>query len=619
MKKTKLLTSIVAIALVVALLLSLAACVDPPPEAVTGIPSYLKDKIVEDDGTNSWTKMGDEQIEISWYVDLGAWPQPTDTNAVMAKIKEITGISVKFQTPVGDSNDKLTTMISGGNLPDVITIQTSNINVMSKLAMQGYIYDINLLADNFAPSFYRNVRKDVFDWWAMGNGKTYGIPNHAYSYEDIPADEKLQPNGGMMVRKDLFDLWQAHAETLADGDGMITYKSRTTGQDKKVEWQGYITTMEGFQAACNWINTNYKKQIDACLQLATFPTDNTCISLKWLSQLFAIPFENEDGTYSYQFTTEAYEQMLYYLNDLYQDGIISDGNFTQSSDKIGSVIAGGRAFATLVTPQDYQIHFQTASEGGKDYVPLYLTNENGDAPIMEDVRGYGFLYSMITTKCQRPDLVMKLFDFLVSDEGQRLITLGEEGTTWNWADDKKTDTVFTEQYLADKAKLEETKYGLMVMDLLINYQYYDNIQPKTNNGKTKGELYRTNLKRPLTMYSYDFNANHFVVDATDKRFNRYSTALTHTNNLLASQIPKIIKAGDKAAAKKLYDETVTTLNNKTNNLSLIIEMNSEAYIAAKIKLGMTATDNAWPAYKAGYNVTVDRTMPNGDISYIRGY
>lgn len=618
MKKSNLAVNIISIVMAVVLLFSLAACIEPP-SAVTGIPSYLLDKIVKDDGTDSWTKMGDEQIEIEWYVDLAAWPQPTSTNAVLAKIKEITGISIKFSTPVDNSNDKLTTMISGGDLPDVVTIQTSNTKVMAQLAMQGYVYDINLLADNFAPSFYRNVREDVFDWWAMGNGKTYGIPNHAYSYEDIPDGTQLQPNGGMMVRKDLFDLWQAHAETLKDADGKITYKSRTTGEDKKVEWQGYITTPEGFREACKWINENHKKEIDTCLQLAQFPRDNTCISLKWLSQLFAIPFENADGTYSYQFTTEAYENMLYYLNDLYNDGIISDGNFTQSYDKIGSVIAGGRAFATLVTPQDYQIHFQTANEGGKQYVPLYITNEQGDAPVMEDVRGYGYLYSMITTKCQRPDLVMKLFDFLTSEEGQRLIALGEEGVTWNWADADKKEIVFTEQYLADKAKLEETKYGIMVMDLFINYQYYDNVQPKTNHNKTAGELYRTNLKRPMTMYSYDFNANHFVVDATDRRFNKYSTALTQTNNLLAREIPKIIKAADKEAAKKLYDSTVTTLNGRTYNLPLIIELNSEAYIATKIKLGMTATDNAWPAYKQGYNVVPDRTKPNGDPSYIRGY
>lgn len=619
MKKKNLPVKLLALTLMAALLLTLTACVDPPPTTVTGIPSYLQDKVVKDDGTDSWTKMGDEEIEISWYVDLSAWPIPTSTNAILSKIKELTGISIKFQTPVDDSNDKLTTMISGGQLPDVVTIQTSNISVMSKLAMQGYVYDINLLADNFAPSFYRNVRQDVLDWWAMGNGKTYGIPNHAYSYEDIPEGEQLQPNGGMMVRKDLFDLWQAHAQTLADGSGKIAYQSMTTGENKSVEWQGYITTPEGFREACKWINQNHSSKIDACLQLATFPKDSTCISLKWLSQLFAIPFENPDGTYSYQFTTEAYEQMLYYLNDLYNDGTISTANFTQTYDKIGSVIAGGRAFATLVTPQDYQIHFQTAKEGGVEYVPLYITNEKGDAPIMEDVRGYGYLYSMITTKCQRPDLVMKLFDFLVSDEGQRLVTLGEEGVTWNYTDDTKSTIAFTDQYLADKAKLEETKYGMMTMDLLINYQYYDNIQPRTNNGKTAGELYRTNLKRPLTMYSYDYNANHFIVDATDKRFNKYSTALTHTNNLLARDIPKILKAANREEAKKLYDATVSTLNNSTNNLPLIIELNSEAYLATKVKLGMKPTDNAWPAYQSGYNKVADRTKPNGDASYIRGY
>jgi putative aldouronate transport system substrate-binding protein len=245
---------------------------------------------------------------------------------------------------------------------------------------------------------------------------------------------------------------------------------------------------------------------------------------------------------------------------------------------------------------------------------MYITNENGDAPVLSDIRGYGYLYNMITTDCERPDLVIKLFDFLTSDEGQRLVSLGVEGLTWQWADSEHKQIAYTEEYLKEKATGTTAKYGMLAFDLLLNYQYYDNVQPQTNHGKTEGELYRSNLKRPLTVYSYDFNATHFVVDTTDERYQTYSNALSKIENLIGTQLPKIIKAKDQAEAKSIYDKTVKSLNDR--NLSLVIEMNSEAYAKCKEKLGITV---AWPPYMEDYVNPLDRTKPNGDLSLYRGY
>ncbi|MBQ2712639.1 MAG: hypothetical protein IJF71_04600, partial [Clostridia bacterium] len=194
------------------------------------------------------------------------------------------------------------------------------------------------------------------------------------------------------------------------------------------------------------------------------------------------------------------------------------------------------------------------------------------------------------------------------------ISLGVEGDTWNWADSSKTDIVYTEEYLADRKAQTTAKYGALSFDLLINYQYYDNIQPKTNHGKTEAELFRTNLKRPLTIYSYDYNATHFVIDATDSRFMQYNNALTRIDQLISTQLAKILKAGSRKDAEKLYSDTVSLLESR--NLSLVVEMQSEAYQRAKQKLGITV---AWPAYKPGYVSPLDRTQPNGDLSLYRGY
>lgn len=572
---------------------------------------------------NSWEYIPeDNDMTIEWYVDVSSWPIPAE-NDVLRKIKEDTGISIHFTTPVQDDGQKLTTMIAGGDLPDVISTTTSKTQTLASLAQQGYVYDINTLADKWAPTLYDHLPEDVMDWWAYGNNKTYGIPNHYYSYEDIPEGEQLQPNGGMMVRKDLFDTWQAHAETLADSNGMISYEA-LDGSTKSVEWQGYITTPEGFKAAATWAMSNYygtgNGQITTALQLSQF-TDQGNASLEWLAQFFAIPFETRDGKYEYRFTQEEYAEMLYWLNDLCStrangNTLISRDNFTQTYDGVGSVIAGGKAFATLATPQDYQMHFATAKDGGYEYVSMYITNSDGDAPVLADIRGYGYLMNMITTDCERPDLVIKLFDYLSSDEGQRLVCFGVEGETWNWTDEEEPKIAYTEDYLSAKGDQGQStaSYGLMTVDLLLNYQYYDNMQPRTNHGKTEAEVFRANLKRPLSIYAYDYNATHFVVDATDDRFQDYNNALTRINALIGQQTTKILQATSRSEAEQIYQQTVELLEKR--NLALVIELNSEAYQATKEKLGITV---AWPAWQEGYVNPLDRTQPNGDLSLYRTY
>lgn len=571
---------------------------------------------------NSWEYIQNEELKIKWYVDTSTWNAPSGIDSISAKIKSVTGIEVEFETPVQDDGQKLATMIAGGDLPDVITLPTSQSKQLASLAQQGYVYDINTLADNWAPSLYKNLPSDVLDWWSYGNGKTYGIPNHYYSYEDVP-EGQLQPNGGMMVRKDIFDAFQRHVENnLKGSDGMVKYTSRSTGLEKKVEWKGYITTPEGFKHACEWALENYSGtgngQIVSGLQLSQFKSDG-CTSLRWLSQMFAIPFEDKAGNYIYDFTSPEYAEMLYWLSELYNTKvgnyrIISDSNFTAKYDNFGGEIASGKVFATLVTPQDYQMHFVTAKDSGYEYITMYITNEDGDAPILSDIRGYGYLFNMITTNCKRPDLVIKLFDYLSSDEGQKLVTFGEEGVTWNFADASKDTIVYTEQYLKEKEDGTYTKYGLMFWDLLLNYQYYDNVQPKTNHGKTANEIFRTNLKRPLTVYSYDCNASNFVVDATDERFSDYNTAVTRINELIGRQLPKIIKASNKSASQTEYEKLIGLMNDR--GLDLIIEMNTAAYIKAKQKLGV---QYGWPGNRPDYVNNVDRNNPNGDLSLYRGY
>ncbi|MEG1923964.1 MAG: hypothetical protein RR307_05855, partial [Clostridia bacterium] len=345
--KKRILNIILVVVLSAVLIFGLVSCKkdEEPPIGNDGM-AILKypDFPQTPDAENSWNYIEEgTDLTIDWYIDVATWGIPTAINKVSEQIKKATGITIKFTNPVLDDGQMLSTIIASGDLPDVMSVPTSNTAKLSALAVQGYVYDINTLAQKWAPSLSKNLPKDVMDWWAYGNNKTYGIPNHYYSYEDIP-QTKMQPNGGMMVREDIFNAWQNYAKNnLANNKGMIDYTS-ISGISKSVEWQGFITTPEGFKQAAKWAMQNYSdinnNGISAGLQLSQFKADGNT-SLKWLAQFFAVPFEDKNGNYVYQFTSQQYAEMLYYLNDLYNEGIISKANFTNNYDGIGSVIAGG--------------------------------------------------------------------------------------------------------------------------------------------------------------------------------------------------------------------------------------------------------------------------------------
>ncbi len=574
------------------------------------------------DDKNSWEYLDpNEEITLTWYVDVSTWAEPSMDTVIGKKIKEITGITIDFETPVNDDGSKLSTMIAGGDLADIVTLSATSVNI-GKFAKQGYVYDINGLADRWAPSFYSNFREDVMNWWKAGNGKTYGVPNHYYSYEDVPEGTKLQPNGGMMVRKDIFNDWQSYIQGEANAQGKIEYESFIDGSAKSVEWQGYITTPEGFLEAAKWALENDEYGLTTGLQLNVFSGDGNT-SLEWLSQFFAIPYEDKDGNYLYKFEEEEYKNMLLWLNEAYNtfaEGttkrVISDQNFSANTDAVGTVIANARAFATLVTPQSYQYQFNTAKESlNKEYISMYITNFDGDAPILQDVRGYGYLYNMVSTSCERPDIAIKLIDFLTSDEGQRLVFMGVEGDTWEFSSEVGNPIKYTQKYLDACVNETTGDFGFKRFDMLVNYQYYDNIRPKTNHGLTESELYMSNLKRPLSIFAYDYNAAMFSIDSTLESYSDYSSNMTRIKSTIAQQLPSIIKASDRAKSASTYEQTVSVLYKR--GLDLIKTMNNDAYQKAKETLGIEGP--AWPVYKTGFTNNVNRLQPNGDLSYHKDY
>ncbi len=535
-----------------------------------------------DDGSDSWTK-DNEEFEFTWFVNDSSFTWSSYGSDTVSKIiKEKTGATIHFLSPVIDDNSQLSNMIANNKLPDVISLQCWY-QQCAQIAMQGYAYPLNDLMDKWAPSLKGRLQEDVFNWFSLGNGKTYGFPNFAYSNQYVAKDEKMEPNGGILVRED----WYKEACAAIGSD---------------------MTTPSSFQAGCEYIKSKYSKAIP--IQLDVFDSEGND-SVKWLSQYFATPFEDASGNYVYNMTHENYYEALSFLNDCYNKKLIEDGNFSLNAAQVRTKIASGNVFVSMVTPQDYQQGFIAAYNSDVRYVPLVLRNENGDDPILQDIRGMGYLYTMVTTNAKRPDKIIKVLDFLYSEEGQRLVAFGKEGETWNWKDSSKKEVVWTDEYLNAVKNDDSGKYGLYQMTLLMNLAYINKIKPE--NGRKDSDIYIDNLKKPLSPYSYDYTASFLKDDTTDERYNEISVNETKGIQRWSSNyLSKILRAATAEQRKSYYDQGINYMK-KNCMLDEVIAFNSQSYQNAKKALNLST---AWPKNDSGY--TSPKTGPNGDFSYWKG-
>lgn len=542
----------------------------------------LPDFPATESNEDSWN-LDNEDFEFTWFVNDSTFTWSSyGSDEVSQIIKEKTGATIHFISPVIDDNAQLSNMIANNKLPDVISVQCWY-QQCAQLAMQGYLYPLNDLIDRWAPSLKNRLQDDVFSWFSLGNDKTYGFPNFAYSNKYVSSDEKMEPNGGILVRED----WYKEACAHIDDD---------------------MTSPESFIAGCNYIKSKYSNSIP--VQLDVFDSEGND-SVKWLSQYFATPFEDEQGNYVYNMTHEKYYETLSFLNECYNNKLIMDENFSMNASQIRTKIASGNVFVSMVTPQDYQQGFIASYNSDIKYVPLILRNYEGDDPILQDIRGMGYLYTMVTTNAKRPDKIIKLLDFLYSEEGQRLVAFGLEGETWNWVDDKHTEIKWTDTYLNSVNNDDTGKYGLYQMTLMMNLAYINKIKPL--NGRKDVDIYIDNLKKPISPYSYDYTASFLKDDTSDKSYNEVSVNETKgVQRWSSSYLAKVLRSSNKEQAKQYYDQGISYMK-KNCMLEKVIEFNSQSYKRAKEALKLTY---AWP--KNMENYVSPKTGPNGDFSYWKG-
>ena len=568
-----------------------------------------------DENVDSWlqTDPSDENYEITWFMDY-AFSNPNITDLIERR----TGVRINFINAMTDDHTELNTMIAGGKLPEVISIQDDSLRV--QLAEEGYTYPLDLLARYYAPSMLKKDRisEDHADYYRASDGHLYLLSSDFY--DDAKIQEFAEIGGNQYPNVDI----------IARKDYLTAFLDHKRGLDPSFNPDTYCTKPSGFLEMCRWVKQQYSSfNTDPTVLFHTFRsaavTGTINYSLTSLMDFMGVPYEDGAGNYMYQYATPEFVKVIEFMNTLYNDRLVISPNLSWDGARIDTEVLNGKPFVVIGGAQLYKNRLAQRELNGyvaatdtiapaNEYVGIVLTNENGDAPLLKDYAGRGYRMNMITKNCAREDRVIKVFDYMMSEQGMREMMYGEtEGDYYTFKirpgeinpRSGKPSTYGTIE-LTDKHKALVSKaftvnlpnLGLNRMHPLINRLYQRMVSERDDYASIQSPGDWTEYKVKKTYFGYTFsNAPYrFPLDTSDRAvLNNYADWQADVERVWIEALPKMIQAANSTAMRAEYDKALALSYQKGANE--LIEFRNRCFKANKAKMGI---EWVWPRNDPNY-------------------
>ena len=364
--------------------------------------------------TIGWKKYAAEQnpVTLNWYINYSWFPMDWGKNMVSKQITKDTGVNINFVTPAGNQEETINALVASDSLPDIVTLGwwEPQINDMIKNKM---VYALNELADQYDPYFYEVTDPTVVNWYSDENGDIYGYPNSAYTPEAVETHSNIGSNQTFLVRKDIY-------EAIGSPD---------------------MTTQEGFEAAVKKAVEMYP-EVDGKSLIpigSHIFEENGCNSFdNFLMNFLAVPYEKDGKLYD-RHTDPEYLSWLKFFRKLGEEGYLSSDIFVDQRTQMNEKVAEGRYFCMLYQRTDIADQESTLYEKNPDSIYIAVDgpkNSKGDDYVLPTNTINGWTLTLISKNCKHPDRAIAFLDYMMSEEGQKRISLGGEGEMYGWVDGK---------------------------------------------------------------------------------------------------------------------------------------------------------------------------------------
>ncbi len=334
--------------------------------------------------------------------------------AFFETMEQANNVKIEFEFPPSTSYaERLQIMLAGGDYPEVVMFPSENDKVLFDAVNNGVVMALNPYLEN-AP----NILKYSYDlsWNSLKlkrNEDIYGIPRTSIARADgyyvrqdwLDAVGLSIPDSGNVTQDEFKEILRAFSKDDPDGNG----RNDTYGFGANVDADGNMAPI-----------------------------------LVWPFGLNG--WQKSDGAYAYmdlKYSREHdnFKQALEYTRMLWEEGLIdpdwpvtkretSNERFKQGITGVYGEFAGHmNGFLTVMQPvnENVEINYIT---GVKD--------ENGKVEGGSFGTGFWGLWS-ITRAAEKPERIVQVFDWMLSDDGWETVKYGVEGVSFTVTDNKKVE------------------------------------------------------------------------------------------------------------------------------------------------------------------------------------
>lgn len=356
---------------------------------------------------------------------------------VAKKITELTGVSLKIENAVGDAKQRISLMVSSGDLPDMIFAK----DYLNLLLDVNEVEKLDELINQYGPNIkklYGNELKRLK--WNKERPNIYCLGDFGVR------DEDGDPVSGFCLQ---------HAVVKEEG-----YPKLNTLADYENTIKSYLKKHPTFKGAdgkerptipllLNGDDWGYFISISNPANLATGYTDD-----EWAIEINPLKAKRH-------IITDSNKEYLRWLNGMWNQNLIDKESFTEQADQYRAKLSSGRVLGIIDAFWNYdgEVHKVLRSSGLEDRMygryPCTL-NENIKYPEYQDKGYIGFGSGMaITSKCKDKVRAMQFLNWMAGEEAQILTNWGIEGVHWAYNSNGKRE--FLPEVL--KQKNEDEDFG----------------------------------------------------------------------------------------------------------------------------------------------------------------
>lgn len=383
---------------------------EEPVATQTPTPSQGEEKPASDEP--GW-KEDTSPITFDWYLNFSWFPNKWGQDPTSQYITKKTGVNINFIVPAGNEAEALNTMLASGSVPDFITLGWWE-DAVKKMIEGELVLPLNELAEKYDTYFFKVADGQKLSWYKQDNGNVYGYPNASSSPKDFEKYRDLKPsNQTFLVRKDMY-------EAIGSPD------MRTP--------EGFLNALKAAKEKFGTVNG----QPLIPLGLHEFNDTGNDSLQKYIQNFLAIPYEKDGQLYDRD-TDPDYVNWLKTFRKANEMGLLSKDIFVDKRAQMEEKIAQGRYFAMLYQRSDMEAQLQAlyAADPNKVYIAVDgPANSNLDAPKLAGDGLAGWTITLISKDNKNPERAIKFLSYLISEEGNKDLYLGEKGFSYDTIDGK---------------------------------------------------------------------------------------------------------------------------------------------------------------------------------------